>query len=72
MAIYLLVRTDHTGYDEYDGRVICADSETQARAIANESVGNEGRMWDDLNRVTCEMVDPDGECGEVLASFNAG
>ena len=72
MAIYLLVRTDHPWYDEYDGRVICADNEKQARTIANKSAGDEGQMWDDYSLVVCELIDPDGEHGEILASFNAG
>ena len=31
MRLFLLTRTDHVGYDEYDAKVIAAESEDRAR-----------------------------------------
>ena len=71
MKIYLLRRKDNIGYDEYDSKVIVADSEQRARKLANEFVGDEGTIWDNPKFVTCEEVDNTLE-GVLITSFNAG
>lgn len=70
--IYLLTRTERTGYDEYDAKVVRANSEEQARNIANLRVGDEGQMWTDKTKVVCQIIKPNGKEGEILGSFNAG
>jgi hypothetical protein len=70
--IYLLSRTDACGYDEYDAKVVRASNEGEARRIANEHVGDEGRIWTNKDLVTCERIEPRGTSDVILASFNAG
>jgi len=70
--IYLLTRLDEVGYDEFDGWVIRAKSEEEARKLANECCGNEGEMWNDKDMVACILVEPDGDADVILSSFNAG
>lgn len=70
--IYLLRRKDAIGYDEYDAKVIRANSTKRAREIACEDTGDEGSIWMDDKLVTCEVVVAEGPEGEILSSFNAG
>ena len=63
--IYLLIRQDHVEYDEYDGLVIAADSEEQAREMAIDE------YWEENTPFTCSEVE-DQYRGVVLESFNAG
>jgi hypothetical protein len=70
--IYLLTRSATTKYDEYDAKIVRASSEQEARILANESTGDDGKIWTDPKCVTCEPCQPDGASGVLLASFNAG
>jgi len=72
MNIYLLTRNDYVGYDEYDGKVIRAESEEKARICANCNTADEGEMWTDKKAVTCELVPREGETEHILESFRAG
>jgi hypothetical protein len=73
MNIYLLERVGRVGYDEYDGFVIAATSETEARNLCDSA--DEGDIWDNQLDVTCTLVgtaSEDTEKGIILGSFNAG
>lgn len=70
--IYILERTDEIGWDEYTGKVVRAESEQEARDIANKKTGDEGKIWTDTTKVTCEQVATDGASGAILEAFNAG
>ena len=70
--IYLLKRVGVIGYDEYDAKVVRAQDEQAARAIANRDTGDEGKAWENPEKVICEVVLYEGEPGEILESFNAG
>jgi len=70
--IYLLKRADRIGYDEYVAKIIRASSEQEARDIANTNTGDEGQLWTDATRVSCEPLDAEGASGPLLESFNAG
>lgn len=72
-AIYHLTSSEHVSYDQYAGFVIRADSEQEARAIANviKDDAPDGR-WLDPARSTCNIVSTDGESSIILASFRAG
>ncbi len=59
-------------YDEYYGKVIRAKSKREARQIANMTVGDEGRIWENCLKVACEAIDPDGPSDTLLTDFNAG
>lgn len=70
MKIYLLERKE-CGYDEYGAKVIVAKNEARAREMANEQVGDEGKIWTDETQVTCTIVDLKKEM-VVSAEFHAG
>lgn len=76
MKLYLLTRNDKTGYDEYLGYVIAADTETQARDIAAANAADEGaEVWNsqlDCNVTLLALNSTKREAGIVLDSFNAG
>lgn len=70
--LYLLKRTQAPHYDEYDSKLVRADTEKEARDLANQSPGDEGRIWDDPSKVNCEIVSIHGKPEVVIDSFNAG
>jgi len=72
MQLYLLTREETAYYDEYDSKLIRAKSQKQAREIANENVGDEGKIWDDKKLVKSTIIVNHGEVGVVIESFNAG
>lgn len=74
MKLYLLRRRDEwsIGYDEYQGFVVRAHSEYEARAIANSQHADEGQIWSSARHVSCTVLTNSGDPGVVLASFNAG
>jgi hypothetical protein len=70
--IYLLKRADEIGWDEYEGKIVRASSEQEARDIANQKTGDEGQIWSNPERVTCEPCDAEGASGALLEAFRAG
>jgi hypothetical protein len=72
MNIYLLKRLDPVDYDEFDSKVVVAESEEDARLIAGEETGDEGQVWHNPKYVSCEVVDPAQGARVVCASFIAG
>jgi len=73
MNLYLIDRIGHVGYDEFDGFVIAAESETEARSLCNQA--DEGDIWGNQLDATCELIGTakDGtNKGVILESFNAG
>ena len=70
--IYLLKRLDDIGWDEYAAKVVRAESEKEARALANENVGDEGSIWEDSDLVSCEVVYLREDSAVILESYNAG
>ena len=71
MNIYVLKRSGRVSYDECEGFVIVAESPEDARILANRRAGDEGKIWDDPAKASCEIVDPSVE-GIVLEAFRAG
>lgn len=71
MKVYLLTRIGKIGYDEYDGKVIVAENEDEARIIANIRTGDEGKIWEDPTKVVIVEVNAK-YTSIVLTSFNAG
>ena len=69
MKLWLIERPEYD-YDESDGAVIRAESEAEARDIANDHLSPIGR-WSGPE-VTCNLLVPEGEPGIVLQSYNAG
>lgn len=60
------------GYDSYDGKVIRASNEVEARRMANQHIGDESDIWEDATKVTCIELTPEGDATVILESFNAG
>jgi hypothetical protein len=68
-----LVSTEYYTYDEYSGFVIRAESELDARAIANTQYDDHRKgFWSNVKKVTVTEITVEGESEVILASFNAG
>jgi hypothetical protein len=73
MKLFLLKRDgSDIGYDQYDSFVIIAKNEEEARNIADNSCGDEGRIWNNKDLVSCDIILPKGSSGIISSSFNAG
>ena len=67
MMLFQLSRDgQEVDYDECDSFVIAANSEQEARDFANEDAGGEGRIWNDLKRVSCVVI------GQACSNITAG
>lgn len=68
--------TANISYDSYIGFVIRADSERQARELAQAKVADEGRViyniWMNPQFSDCYVLPHDGDAGIILSSFHAG
>lgn len=71
LNVYLLNRATEFNYDEFIGKVIIAAHSDQARKIANIKTGDEGRIWQDPEKVNCIKM-PLNFPSVVLESFNTG
>ena len=60
------------GYDSFDSFIIAATTEAQARNIATENCAEEGPIWCDPTKASCEELRVPKEPCIVLSSFNAG
>ncbi len=73
MKLFLLDRDeDNCNHDEIDSVLIRARSEKQARMLANSCHATEGRIWEDPELVSCEIVTAKGQPGIIMSSFLAG
>lgn len=86
MTIYLLKKREGVetggefgifGYDNYQGFVVRAASDDDARRIASESAhGGQSEenitAWLNPELTTCEAIEPDGEGELILADFHHG
>jgi hypothetical protein len=74
MKLYQLGRKERIGYDETISFTIWANSEAEARKLANDYIliGDEGRIWENSALTTCEEVTPPKEPTILVHSFNAG
>ncbi len=52
-------------------QVIRAETESRAREIANDHARDEGKIWDDKELVTCEVLGRKGGEGLILSKFKA-
>ena len=67
MEIYLVTRTNHCGYDEYDAAVVIEKTPKSAMEFCEQ--------YFDKGKMTCELIGTatsKQKAGDVLASFNAG
>ena len=68
MALWKVERTAFVGYDEFDGLVIRAGSEEEARNIAKDMRYG----FSSPQTVSCELIEPDGQSEIIFESFCAG
>lgn len=69
MKLFLLVRTDYVGWDEYDEVLVRAKSEDDAREIANKKLD---ASFANGKTSTCKEVKVSGDEGIIISSFQAG
>ena len=72
MKIFLLRRIGDADWDEYLTKLVRAKNEKQAREMANERVGDEGRIWTNPNKVSCETLSRKGDPEIIIEQFNTG
>jgi hypothetical protein len=70
MSLWLLVRTDGVGYDEYDSLVVRAESEQAAREAADRS--DCWGPWLRPEACNASEISADGDAEVIHASFCAG
>ena len=70
--VFKVNRIGRVGYDQNIGVVVCAWTETEAREMAAENCGAEGRgPWVDPAYSTCTPISGNDR-GVVLTSFRVG
>lgn len=72
MNFYLLELKYNEDYDTVQAQVVRANSEEDARRVANQRVGDEGRVWENPDEVRCELLDPSGPVEIILRDYKAG
>jgi hypothetical protein len=63
---------DLQGYDTFDSMVVRAETEKEARELAQKENYVNDNLWIDPLLSTCEPLNYDGEIGIIIASYNAG
>lgn len=72
--LYRVWQEENNDYDTYDSAVICANSEQEAKEIADKEFGSHG-SWTDISYVKVEQIGTaitGLQAGVITASFNAG
>lgn len=72
MNFYLLDLKYNEDYDTTQSQVVRANSEEEARRLANQSCGDEGQIWENPDEVSCELLDPNGPAEVILTDYKAG
>ena len=73
MKLWILARLGFVGYDEADGIVVAAESATDARMLASEHCGDEGKsVWLDEKSASCLVLAPGKTPRVIIVDFNAG
>lgn len=77
MKLYLLEWIGDEDYDCMASCVVRAESESQARSIAQNQHGDEiymnpRRSWEDADHARCTLLTHKGESGMICRDFRAG
>jgi hypothetical protein len=64
-----VLRNQHPDFGKMIGIVIRADSEEQARMLANTRAYGEGKIWGDSEKATCELVSEGGDAQIILEAI---
>ena len=67
MKIYLLKQKSAIMLDEMAAVVVRAESEEIAREYANAAAKDEGPIWTDSSKTSCEVLDYQATPGVILA-----
>src|SRR4029078_13637611 len=70
MRLWLIERIGPVDYDEHDSAIIRAETEEEARRIANRGLYPRD-SWDAAG-ASCTLLDTDGLPHVIVSSFNAG
>ncbi len=69
---YLELIDEDVMWDYTDSFVIRAPDEKRAREIANRASADEGDVWENSSKATCNVLKQDGVETIIINSFNAG
>ena len=69
--LYLLEQRIFANWDENIGLVIRARNSKEARKLANTNHANEGEIWTDCSRTSCNRIKEDNDSKIILIS-NSG
>lgn len=75
MRLYKLKNLTCRDWDCKLGEIVAADTPGQARAIANLTAGDEGEIWENPGKVSCDEIAADCHIPiqqSVLTDFLAG
>ncbi len=78
MKLWLLTRTDHWSYDDYDSAVVAAETEDAAKRVQISAYSSEDEPYycwttpEHINAICIGDAVPETEAGAILGSFNAG
>ena len=77
MKLYRLWQNDNNDYDTYDSAVVCAESEDEAKSIADTEFSGDLAYgsWVSIDKVKCQLIGnavSGMKKGIIVASFNAG
>lgn len=59
-------------HDKNFGFVVRAETEWDARYLANRASSDEGNVWDEPDATTCIELSVDGDIGIIISDFHAG
>jgi len=68
MKIWILKRIGAVGFDQMEQQLVRAENEEIARHIANGGSCDEGEIWDDPARVSCEEISIYGEAPYISSN----
>ena len=73
---YLLERRDLEGgnqpHDTASKMVVRQTSHHKARKEANENCGDEGMIWTDPTKVSCNLLSREGKSGVIIRDYLSG
>lgn len=74
MALWLLKVVDpySPAYDVYSEKLIRAKRSVEARKMANEKTGDEGKIWEDVVKVSSKKIKEVGQDEIIIENFDAG
>lgn len=72
MNFYILRLKNNINYDTVQAQIVRANSEKEARRVANQRVGDECPVWGNPKEVSCDLLDTNGPVEVILRDYKAG